>query len=68
MSEHVSLVLHQPEETVECNFTAALEPYPGGSENNPITDYFFTTGSLVKNWTVPSSQVISVDLVGESQR
>ena len=48
MSDHISLVLHQPEETVECDFTAALVPYPGPSANNPITDYFATTGSLVK--------------------
>ena len=48
MSDHVSLVLHHPEETIECDFKAVLEPYPGPSANNPITDYFATTSSLVK--------------------
>lgn len=48
MSDHVSLTLHQPEETVECDFSAAVVPYPGPSTNNPIADYFATTGGLVK--------------------
>lgn len=49
MSKHVSLTLHYPEETVECDFTAALSVFPQFKVlPNPITDYFATTASLVK--------------------
>jgi len=48
VSSHVTLSLHQPEETVDCDFPAALVSYPPGSTINPITDYFVTTGNLIK--------------------
>ncbi len=47
MSDHVILTMHLPEETVDCNFAGAVVPYPGPPTNNPITDYFATTGGLV---------------------
>lgn len=48
MSNHVTLSLHHSEETVACDFSAALVPFPFGSIENPISDYFQSTGSLVK--------------------
>ena len=48
MSKHVALTLHLPEETVACDFPAALVAYPPGTTINPITDYFTTTGNLVR--------------------
>ena len=48
MSNHITLTLHLPEETVDCNFSDALVPFPSGAMANPIADYFQTTGSLVK--------------------
>jgi hypothetical protein len=48
VSNYVSLTLHLSEETVYCDFVAAVAPYSGASLDNPITHYFATTGSLVK--------------------
>lgn len=48
MSNHVTLTLHLPEETVACDFSASLIPFPSGAMENPISDYFTTTGSLTK--------------------
>lgn len=48
MFSYVTLALHHPEETVTCDFTSALVPFPNGPMANPITDYFLNTGNLVK--------------------
>lgn len=48
MSNYVTLTLHEPEETIVCDFGAALKPFPNGAIGNPITDYFFNTGNLVR--------------------
>ena len=48
MSNHITLNLHYPEETVTCDFPSALTEFPKtNSSLNPITDYFSTTASLV---------------------
>ncbi|WP_447772353.1 hypothetical protein [Variovorax boronicumulans] len=41
-------MLHYPEETVACDFSSVLIPFPEGNMENPISDYFLTTGGLVK--------------------
>lgn len=48
MSNYLTLMLHYPEETVTCDFSSALVPFPKGSMENPISDYFLTTSGLVK--------------------
>ena len=48
MSNHVSVTLHNPEETVTCDFAAALVEYPLGNQRNPISDYFGTTQNLIQ--------------------
>lgn len=48
MSNHITLTLHFPEETVSCNFPSALSEFPKTTFHaNPITDYFSTTARLV---------------------
>lgn len=49
MSNHVSLNLHRSEETISCDFSSALTPFPKAQKAvNPITDYFSVTANLVK--------------------
>jgi hypothetical protein len=48
VSKHISLKLHAPEETLAVDFCSALTPVPGPLTQNPISDYFATTGTLVQ--------------------
>lgn len=47
MFKHVTLTLHEPEETIICDFSSALTPHSSDAIKNPITDYFDNANGLV---------------------